>query len=168
MTLLPSMEKCPINFFTELILLLKFDNSSSSITWDKEIWQVIMRQWHHYHLRQSTQRNSFNDVYLVYKFDVSSFLVTGDISFCWLWALQCWYLFLLTLGNLKLALFCPYYWLCTDHIIWLSLGKTCHKKRFKDPLFDKNSKTTCIRSDIKVIFNYPIRRNQELFFLVNK
>ena len=42
MTLLPPMEKFPIDSITVLFLLLKFDNSSSSVTRDKEICQVIM------------------------------------------------------------------------------------------------------------------------------
>ena len=63
----------------ELFLLLKFDNSSSSVIRDKEICQVIMSKWHYYRLRQSNQWNPFNDVYLAPKFDVSSFFVTGDI-----------------------------------------------------------------------------------------
>ena len=35
-------EKCPIAFYTELLLLPKFDNSCSSVTRDKEICHVIM------------------------------------------------------------------------------------------------------------------------------
>ena len=64
----------------ELLLLLKFDNGSSSLIQDKEICQVIMSQCHHYHLRWSIQWNSFNHVYQVSKFDVSSFSVTGKIQ----------------------------------------------------------------------------------------
>ena len=48
----------------ELLWLPKFDNSTSSVTRDKEIC--------HYRLRRSTQRNPFNDVYVLSKFDVSS------------------------------------------------------------------------------------------------
>ena len=40
MTLLPTLEKCPIDFYHRLLLLPKFDNSSSSVTPDKEICQV--------------------------------------------------------------------------------------------------------------------------------
>ena len=39
MALLPQMEKCPIK---ELLLLPKFDNSSPSVTQDKEICHAIM------------------------------------------------------------------------------------------------------------------------------
>ena len=35
--LLHPIEKCPILFITELVLLLKFDNSSSSVTQDKDL-----------------------------------------------------------------------------------------------------------------------------------
>ena len=72
------MEMCPIDIYTELLLLPKFDNSSPSVTWDKEICHMIMNYCHHYRLR-STQWNPFNDAYLLSKFDVSSFSVTGDI-----------------------------------------------------------------------------------------
>ena len=73
------MEKSPIDVYRELLLLPKSDNSSPSVTWDKEICHMIMSYCHHYHLRRSTQWNPFNDVYLLSKFDVSSFSVTGDI-----------------------------------------------------------------------------------------
>ena len=73
------MEKCPIDVYTELLLLPKFDNSSPSVTRDKEICHVIM-SCHHYRLRRSTQWNPFNDVYLLSKFDVSNFSVAGDIE----------------------------------------------------------------------------------------
>ena len=55
---------------TELLLLPKFNNSSPSVTRDKEIC----------HLRRSKQWNPFN-VYLLSKFDVSSFFLTGYIDF---------------------------------------------------------------------------------------
>ena len=43
MTLVPPMEKFPMDsIITVLFLLLKFDNSSSSVIRDKEICQVIM------------------------------------------------------------------------------------------------------------------------------
>ena len=69
------MEKYLINVYIELLLLPKFDNSSPSVTSDKEICHVIMSYCHHYCLRRSTQWNPFNDVYLLSKFDVSSFSV---------------------------------------------------------------------------------------------
>ena len=53
---------------TECLLLPKFDNSNPSVTWDKEIC----------HLRRSKQWNPLNDNYLLSKFDVSSFFLTGD------------------------------------------------------------------------------------------
>ena len=51
-------------------------------------------------MRRSTQCNPFNDVYLLSKYDVSGFSMTGDIeisnwSFFWLWAFQSWYWFCL-------------------------------------------------------------------------
>ena len=66
--------------YEELVLLPKFDNSSSSVTRDKEICQiyVIMRWWSHYLLRQSTQWNPLYQVYLLSKFDVSSFSMIRD------------------------------------------------------------------------------------------
>ena len=65
----------------KLFLLPKSDNSTPSVTRDKEICQsyTIMRSWHHYLLRWSTQWNLLNEVYLLSKFDVSSFSMTGDI-----------------------------------------------------------------------------------------
>ena len=42
MVLLSPMEKCYINFYHELLLLPKFDNSSSSVTQYKEICHMIM------------------------------------------------------------------------------------------------------------------------------
>ena len=42
MVLLSPMEKCPINFIIALLLLLKFNNSSLSVTQDKEICHMIM------------------------------------------------------------------------------------------------------------------------------
>ena len=65
---------------TELLLVHTFNNSSPSIAQDKEICHVII-SCHHYHLRRSTHWNPFNDVYLLSKFDVSSFSVTEDIDF---------------------------------------------------------------------------------------
>ena len=55
---------------SELLLLCKFDNSNLSVTWDNEIC----------HFRRSKQWSPFN-VYLLSKFDVSSFFVTGYIDF---------------------------------------------------------------------------------------
>ena len=40
--LLSPMEKCSINFYHRAALLPKFDNSSPSVTQDKEICHVIM------------------------------------------------------------------------------------------------------------------------------
>ena len=42
MTLLPQWRKALSTSIMELLLLPKFDNSSSSVTWDKVICQVIM------------------------------------------------------------------------------------------------------------------------------
>ena len=36
------MKKCPIDVYTELLLVPKFDNSSPSVTHNKEIYHVIM------------------------------------------------------------------------------------------------------------------------------
>ena len=54
----------------------------SPVTRDKETCQshIIMRQWRHYLLRQRTQLNPLNEVYLMSKFDVSSFSMTWDIQ----------------------------------------------------------------------------------------
>ena len=133
----------------ELLLLPKFDSSSSSVTQDKEISQVIITKWHHYRLTVSTQWNSFN-VYLVPRFDISSFSLTEDIDFQTshfddfeqfktdnyfsnieqvkidpIWS------FLLTLGWSLL-----FYWVWIRHAT----------KNNSNPLFDKNSRTSCIRS----------------------
>ena len=111
-----------------------------------------------YRLRWSTQWNSFNDVYLVSKFDVSSFSVTGDIyGFLDWWYIRIFELAILmtlssstliviflTSGKSKLTLFGPFY--CLDKsVILLSSGKTCLENRFKPSLFDKNSRTRRIR-----------------------
>ena len=53
-------------------LLPKFDKSSPSVTRDKEICQSHLMTW-------STQWNPLNEVYLLSKFDVFSFSMTGDI-----------------------------------------------------------------------------------------
>ena len=50
----PQWRKALSTSIMELLLLLKFENSSSSVTWDKVICQVIMSWWHQYHLRRST------------------------------------------------------------------------------------------------------------------
>ena len=42
MTLLPAMEKCPKDFFQVIFLRPKFDNSSPTVTRDKEISQSHM------------------------------------------------------------------------------------------------------------------------------
>ena len=52
---------------------------SLSVTRDKDFFHVTMRLWCHYFLRQSSQQNPYQ-VYLLSKFDVSSFSVTGDIQ----------------------------------------------------------------------------------------
>ena len=62
----------PLTSITKLLLLPKFDNSSPSVTRDKGICHMILSYWHHYRLRQSTQWNPLNDVYLLPKFDVPS------------------------------------------------------------------------------------------------
>ena len=53
---------------TELLLLPKFDNSSPPVTRDKEICHVIMSSLP---LEEEYPVETFNDVYLLYKFDVS-------------------------------------------------------------------------------------------------
>ena len=45
-TLLPPMEKYPIDYYPEMLLLPKFDNSSPFVTRDKEICHMIMSQRH--------------------------------------------------------------------------------------------------------------------------
>ena len=76
------------------------------VTRDKELCQsrVIMRKWRQYLLRQSTQWNPLNEVYLLCKFGVSSFSMTGDIKIFKL-------VILLTLSSSKLI------------VIFLSFGK---------------------------------------------
>ena len=83
-----------------------------------------------------TQCNPFNEVYLLSKFDVSSFSVTGNIQIFKLVILLILsslklIFILLTLGKSKLTLFFS----STDFgqftVILLCLGKTCHKKQSK-------------------------------------
>ena len=75
---LPQWRSSISTSITELLLLPKFSNSSSSVTRDKEVCHVIVSWWNHHPLRQSTQRNPFNYVYLLSKFDVSSLSMTRD------------------------------------------------------------------------------------------
>ena len=129
----------------KLLLLPKFDNSSPFVTQDKEICHMIISQWRHYHLRRSTQWNPFN-VYLLSKFDVSSFSVTGDRDFRLVILLTLrsskLIFILLILGKSKLSLFALFYYCGQAIVTLLSLGKTCHEKQSKPSLFDKNSRTT--------------------------
>ena len=85
-------------------------------------------------------------MHLLSKFDVSSFSVIGDTEisnwlFCWLWAVQRWYLFFLFWASQN----CPYLLFFADYgqviVTLFSLGKTCHEKQSKPSLFDKNSRT---------------------------
>ena len=120
---------------TELLLLPKFNNSSPSVTWDKEIC----------HLRRSTPWNPSNDVFLLSKFDVSSFFVTEYIDFqiCYFADFEQFKVdiyfpnfeqvktdpvcaLLLTLDRSQL-----FHWVWVRH----------HKKQFKASQFDKNSRT---------------------------
>ena len=92
-------------------------------------------------MRRSTQWNPFNDVYLLSKFDISSFPMTGDTEIFKL-------VILLVSSSSKLSQVsqnCPYSFCFTVFgqatVILLSLGKTCHKKQSKPSLFDKNLRT---------------------------
>ena len=89
------MEKCPIDVHTELLLLPKFDNSSPSVTRDKEMSCDYELMSSLYRVRRSTKWKPFNDVYLLSKFDASSFSLTGDI---WIFKL----VILLTLSSSKI------------------------------------------------------------------
>ena len=98
----------------------------------------------------NNQWNPFNDVYLLSKFDVSSFSVTEDnyiFKLVILLTLSSSKLIfiLLTLGKSKLILFGPFY--CPKQVtfILLSLGETCLEDRFKPTTFDKNSRIMHIR-----------------------
>ena len=64
---LPRWRSALSTFIMELLLVPKFDTSSPSVIQDKEICLII------------TQWNPFNNVYLLSRFDVSSFSVTEDI-----------------------------------------------------------------------------------------
>ena len=87
--------------------------------------------WHHYLLKRATQWNPFDDIYLLSKFDVSSFSVAVDIyRFCSLKLI----FILLTLCRSKLTLSYLFYWLWMGHSYFIDLGKTYHKK-------PKNSRT---------------------------
>ena len=85
----------------QLFLLPKFDNSSPS-----RAYELMM----HYLLRQSTQWNLLNEVYVLSKCDDSSFSATENIQMFKLVILQTLsspnlILILLTLGKSKLILF---------------------------------------------------------------
>ena len=126
--LLPPIEKFPTTSIRKLLFLPKFYNSSPSVTQDKDICCMIMSYWHHYLLRWSTQWNPFNDAYPLFKFDVPSFSMTGDI---WIFKLVILLplssskliFILLTLGKKKLTLFIPFYWLWTSHCCFPVFGQ---------------------------------------------
>ena len=126
-----------------MFLLLKFDNSSPSHAYE------LMT---HYLLKRSTQWNLLIEVYLLSKFDDSSFSMTENIqifklvilqtlssqswySFCWLWASQYWsYLFFFSnFGQVT--------------VILLSLGSTVGRRKQSKPTpFDKKNQEPPIGS----------------------
>ena len=129
----------------ELLLLPKFDNSSSSVTSDK-VWAIgITTTWGR--VPNGTLSMMFiwcpNLMFLaspwleIYRFQTKiwSFLLTLSNSKL--------IFILLTLGKSKLTLFGPFTDCGQVTVILLSSGKTCCKKQFKPP-FDKNSRTTHI------------------------
>ena len=83
MTLLPPMMKCTMNFCQRYCFLLPTFYNSPSVTRDQEISQshMIGRWWRHFLLWWSTHSHPHNKVYLLSKFDVSTFFMTGDIDF---------------------------------------------------------------------------------------
>ena len=97
-----------------------------------------------YRLRRNTLWNPFNDVYLLSKFDVSSFPVTGDTKIFKLVILlplssSEMKFILITLGKSKLSLLVLLYYAVTSvAVILLNLGKTCREKQPKPSRFDKN------------------------------
>ena len=102
----------------------------------------------HYLLRQSTKWNLLNEVYLLSKFDDSSFSVTENIQIFKLVILQTLsspklIFILLTLGKSKLILFILFLWLWTGHSYLMSLGNILgHRKQSKPTSFDKKIKRT--------------------------
>ena len=82
MMLIPPMEKCPMDLYQEVVFYWSnLIPVVAPVTRDKEICKshVIIRYWCQYLLRRSTQWNPLNVVYLLSKFDVSSFSMTEDI-----------------------------------------------------------------------------------------
>ena len=157
----------------KLLLLPKFDNSSPFVTQDKEICHVIISQWRHYHLRRSTQWNPFN-VYLLSKFDVSSFFVTGVTQIFKLVILLTlssskFMFILLTLGKSKLTLLVSFlltlersqlfYWVWVWHAT----------KNNPNPLSLIKIQEPSVGYDtFQIVFNDSISGNQELVSSVNK
>ena len=146
MALLFPMEKCLISFYHRVAFIAQFDDSSPSVTWDKEICHMIMSYCHHYHLRRSTQWNPFNDVCLLSRFDVSSFSLTEDIYlrtgyFTTLSSSKLIFI-LLTLGMSELTLFISFYWLWTSQLLYSVWVSYVAKNNPNSPL-DKNPKIRC-------------------------
>ena len=111
-----------------------------------------------------------NEVYLLSKFDVSSFLMSGDIQIFKLVILLTLsslksIVILLTLGKPNMTLIVYQYYFEQVTVTLLSLGKTfgC-KKQSKSSPFDKKFKNH--PQDLaQVIFNDSVRGNQELAML---
>ena len=120
-----------INFLWSkgLLLLPKFDNSSPSVTWDKVfamwLWaNFIANTWGGVPM----EMYPFKDIYLLPKFDVSSFYKTGDIEIFKLVILltlsSSKLIFILrTLGKSEVMLFVPFYWLWTGHSYFTEFGQ---------------------------------------------
>ena len=125
MALLPPMEKCPINFL--LLLLPKFDNSSPSVTWDKEICHVIdiatdtATAWGG--VPNGTLSMMFtccpNLMFLaspwleIQRFQIGHFASLRSSKLIFI---------LLSLGKPKMSLFGPFYWLWTGHSYFTQFG----------------------------------------------
>ena len=151
----------------ELLLLPKFDNNSSPVTRDKKICQshMIMRWWHQCLLRRSAQWNHLNEFYLLSKFDVSSFSMTGDV-YIYIFKLVILQtlssskliFILLTLGKWKLTLLVHSYWYWAGHSYFTEFGQDIRPQKTIETLSDKNFKNHA--EDLTpVIFNNYISGN---------
>ena len=130
MMLPPVVEKSPVNFYHGVAFKPKFDNSSPSVTWDKEICDITT-SW-------GRVPNGAHSVMFTYypnlMFLASLWLEIhrfSNCSFCWLWAVQSWSSFWKVWASQNW----PYLFSSTEIgqiivILWC-LGKTYHKEQSK-------------------------------------
>ena len=93
--------------------------------------------------------NSFNEVYLLSKFNVSNFSMTGDIWIFKLIILLTWrssklIVILLTLGKSNLILLVYFYWLWASHNYLTNLGLNVRLQK-------KNPRPLCLTKNSRIV-----------------